>query len=156
MNDFKNIHYVIPGSEAETHRETAKQCKFGIVELGVLYGETSKILGEANADILVYGIDPIIPDSMNKKLIGNIDQIKNNTDHLKNFIFINDYSFNAVNDWDKNFDYIFIDASHRYDDVKKDFESWFLKLHSNGFVSLHRSEERRVGKECRSRWSPYH
>ena len=23
-------------------------------------------------------------------------------------------------------------------------------------VALHRSEERRVGKECRSRWSPYH
>src|SRR5207248_10243074 len=22
--------------------------------------------------------------------------------------------------------------------------------------SVHRSEERRVGKECRSRWSPYH
>ena len=21
---------------------------------------------------------------------------------------------------------------------------------------IHRSEERRVGKECRSRWSPYH
>ena len=24
------------------------------------------------------------------------------------------------------------------------------------FVALFRSEERRVGKECRSRWSPYH
>ena len=24
------------------------------------------------------------------------------------------------------------------------------------FPSLRRSEERRVGKECRSRWSPYH
>src|SRR3712207_7087489 len=23
-------------------------------------------------------------------------------------------------------------------------------------VAVHRSEERRVGKECRSRWSPYH
>src|SRR5574337_367067 len=23
-------------------------------------------------------------------------------------------------------------------------------------VTVHRSEERRVGKECRSRWSPYH
>src|SRR3712207_8417546 len=23
-------------------------------------------------------------------------------------------------------------------------------------VPVHRSEERRVGKECRSRWSPYH
>ena len=25
-----------------------------------------------------------------------------------------------------------------------------------GVVELTRSEERRVGKECRSRWSPYH
>ena len=24
------------------------------------------------------------------------------------------------------------------------------------FDPVHRSEERRVGKECRSRWSPYH
>ena len=38
----------------------------------------------------------------------------------------------------------------------------FLKRHSGrsmgGFVKtlLCRSEERRVGKECRSRWSPYH
>src|SRR2546426_7951091 len=24
------------------------------------------------------------------------------------------------------------------------------------YALLHRSEERRVGKECRSRWSPYH
>ena len=33
-------------------------------------------------------------------------------------------------------------------------------FHSGGYVSekcfLLRSEERRVGKECRSRWSPYH
>ena len=25
-----------------------------------------------------------------------------------------------------------------------------------GFLVIRRSEERRVGKECRSRWSPYH
>ena len=24
------------------------------------------------------------------------------------------------------------------------------------WIAEHRSEERRVGKECRSRWSPYH
>ena len=29
--------------------------------------------------------------------------------------------------------------------------------HSPAFIKLlNRSEERRVGKECRSRWSPYH
>ena len=27
---------------------------------------------------------------------------------------------------------------------------------NSGSDDFHRSEERRVGKECRSRWSPYH
>ena len=31
------------------------------------------------------------------------------------------------------------------------------KLHAAGLIEIStRSEERRVGKECRSRWSPYH
>ena len=29
-------------------------------------------------------------------------------------------------------------------------------IDNDAFESLTRSEERRVGKECRSRWSPYH
>ena len=33
-------------------------------------------------------------------------------------------------------------------DIAKDVVEWF--------VDHGRSEERRVGKECRSRWSPYH
>ena len=32
----------------------------------------------------------------------------------------------------------------------------YLKTASSEPVELLRSEERRVGKECRSRWSPYH
>ena len=30
------------------------------------------------------------------------------------------------------------------------------KLENNRYILHFRSEERRVGKECRSRWSPYH
>src|SRR2546429_4733925 len=30
------------------------------------------------------------------------------------------------------------------------------ELNPDLFLELERSEERRVGKECRSRWSPYH
>ena len=30
------------------------------------------------------------------------------------------------------------------------------KLAAREVTSVERSEERRVGKECRSRWSPYH
>src|SRR3712207_7059081 len=31
-----------------------------------------------------------------------------------------------------------------------------LEIRFRGTVTYERSEERRVGKECRSRWSPYH
>ena len=38
-----------------------------------------------------------------------------------------------------------------------DPDSVDIGLHFPGLSRLfHRSEERRVGKECRSRWSPYH
>src|SRR3712207_9211571 len=33
--------------------------------------------------------------------------------------------------------------------------AWVYGQHDRGFAER-RSEERRVGKECRSRWSPYH
>ena len=32
----------------------------------------------------------------------------------------------------------------------------YLGMANYGKVLVGRSEERRVGKECRSRWSPYH
>ena len=31
-----------------------------------------------------------------------------------------------------------------------------VSFHREKYVAAGRSEERRVGKECRSRWSPYH
>src|SRR2546427_4241710 len=33
---------------------------------------------------------------------------------------------------------------------------YYCSAHTNGGACPNRSEERRVGKECRSRWSPYH
>jgi len=33
---------------------------------------------------------------------------------------------------------------------------FILNTGNPGFAKANRSEERRVGKECRSRWSPYH
>ena len=41
--------------------------------------------------------------------------------------------------------YVFLSLTHRC-----------LTIHADTTSPLPRSEERRVGKECRSRWSPYH
>ena len=45
---------------------------------------------------------------------------------------------------------IVISASHN------PYQDNGLKFFSSQGIKLSRSEERRVGKECRSRWSPYH
>ena len=42
-----------------------------------------------------------------------------------------------------------------YEKFKKDVYA-LTKIDLNYYKEKQRSEERRVGKECRSRWSPYH
>ena len=44
---------------------------------------------------------------------------------------------------------------HLGDTVVKALDDVSLSIYENDFIAI-RSEERRVGKECRSRWSPYH
>src|ERR1051326_6439683 len=46
--------------------------------------------------------------------------------------------------------------SHLLDQVLKDRKKSGLSGHDQIEDICDRSEERRVGKECRSRWSPYH
>ena len=41
-------------------------------------------------------------------------------------------------------------------DIASALESKFAKKYLLKDISAERWEERRVGKECRSRWSPYH
>ena len=36
------------------------------------------------------------------------------------------------------------------------FRNGYVRVRIYGEQTERRSEERRVGKECRSRWSPYH
>jgi len=115
-----------------------------IVEIGVLFGQTTKVILE-NTTAKVYGIDPIIPDSMNSALIGDVHKIKELETIHPNFIFIKDYSFNVVKNWDKKIDYIFIDGDHTYNAVKQDFEDWYPHVKSGGIISIHDSSANRRG-----------
>ena len=132
--------------ELASHSEIARNCKLGIIEIGILFGDTSRILAQSSPDVPVYGIDPLIPDSKNSKLFGTEDVIKNNTQDLGNFHFFKDFSYNIVKTWDKPFDYLFIDGSHIYEDVKKDFEDWYPKLAVGGIISFHDSTMNRGGQ----------
>ena len=48
---------------------------------------------------------------------------------------------------------VFISYAWGSEDYRLKVRSFATDLMENG---IDRSEERRVGKECRSRWSPYH
>ena len=52
------------------------------------------------------------------------------------------------NSWQKNL--------NELQNKKEIFTKQLAKLEAELEIKLERSEERRVGKECRSRWSPYH
>jgi len=122
----------------------AAQATDTVVEIGVLFGETSKILAK-NAKCTVYGIDPIIPDSMNEALVGSLEQIQEVKNEFSNFIFIQDYSYNVVKEWNKPIDFIFIDGDHNYEAVKKDFDDWYPHVKLNGIIALHDSAANRDG-----------
>src|SRR3712207_1654934 len=49
-----------------------------------------------------------------------------------------------------------IELIHTYSLIHDDLPAMDDDDYRRGRPTAHRSEERRVGKECRSRWSPYH
>ena len=54
-----------------------------------------------------------------------------------------------------------MNSTHHYEQLIEIFNSCFADDFNTRLIKgddepIYRSEERRVGKECRSRWSPYH
>jgi hypothetical protein len=136
--------------ENESHIKYAKQAEDLIVEIGVLYGTTTRILLE-NSTCHVIGIDPLIPDSMEPTLVGDKNKFQDLiTTYPVRFSFIQDYSFNVVKTFEWEYkgpciDYLFIDGDHQYDSVKKDFEDWYPLVKEGGIISIHDSACNRGG-----------
>ena len=87
-----------------------------------------------------------------------------NTKIVDIYSTLNEYSSNIVvydpwADSEKVFrEYGIRVINNDIDDLQEKFDAVVLGVAHNQFknIDVRRSEERRVGKECRSRWSPYH
>lgn len=124
-----------------------KRSKFYGCEIGVLYGETSFFFLREFENLNLTGIDPLIPDSMESSLIGNIETIEQNIGIYKDrWQFYQDYSFNIHNKFkNESFDFVFIDGDHTYDAVSQDFELYLPKVKNGGLVFMHDSRMNRGG-----------
>ena len=58
-----------------------------------------------------------------------------------------------TNEKNSGFETVIADRTKK---IKLNNRILLFQLPQTLFSSMDRSEERRVGKECRSRWSPYH
>src|SRR5690554_8173456 len=98
---------------------------------------------QSGVNRLTFGIQSLFDEEL--KLLGRIHTVKRALDVLC------DKSL-------EKFDSIGADLMYGIPDqtVKSFSESLQTLLNSSCLKHLSRSEERRVGKECRSRWSPYH
>ena len=113
--------------------------------------ETSKGLSRMEDEFITYGSAKIMVTNVTYEtaceisdMIENMDSVvmltfDETTDHYNNFSALYDVTFN------------YPETDDRALDALAELEDKLL-----GYDIYVRSEERRVGKECRSRWSPYH
>jgi len=120
-----------------------------IVEIGCAYGGSTVVfLLNKSPSAHVYSIDPFVPDTQGKfcanegecrYVVREALEQQKRTKLLGDWTLINGYSHEVVEQWDKEVDLLFIDGSHLYEDVKRDFEQWSPFLAPDGRILLHDS-----------------
>ena len=78
--------------------------------------------------------------------------------HTVRYLIEKGYDVTVVDDLSRGNAGLLPLEAHFYpiDILTPQFQEFMAARHFDAVIHLARSEERRVGKECRSRWSPYH
>lgn len=81
-------------------------------------------------------IDPVIADHL---YVGLYETFLNNIKPVEHIINpIRSISWDGAKFYkDKSLDFVFIDASHDYESVKKDIEAWYPKVREGGVIAGH-------------------
>lgn len=131
-----------------------------IVEIGSYKGRSTIVLAagsEAGKSIKIYAIDPHMTD-LEQKISNNsessLDDFKRNIatagmGHLVEPVVA--FAQDAVKDWNRPIEFLWIDGDHSYDGAKSDFDLWAPFVVDGGVVAFHDSFEapvQQVLKEC--------
>jgi len=136
----------IPSTNWVGHREFAERLvRFlnpkVVVDLGVDWGYSTFCFAMPRIGH-VYGIDNFVGDEYvgtdDTRMKYNFVEMKKEKLHLKdNLTFIEGQFSEVAKTWDKKIDILHIDGSHKYEDIKEDFETWIEFLSDDGVILLH-------------------
>ncbi len=120
-----------------------------VVELGVLNGDFSQMLLDIVNPLLLFLVDPFevnkqkyddgLPTAYSTKNDHTNVLARFNSQINSNQVVVDkNYSHDVVGKYgDRVFDFIYIDACHLYECVKKDLNDWLPKLKKDGIIGLH-------------------
>jgi predicted O-methyltransferase YrrM len=109
-----------------------------IVEIGCYEGKTSVALAEASPRLeKLYSVDPFLRGRLGVCYGELIARMHRRRRRVKNIEFIKAFSHEAAPSFDVPIDFLFIDADHRYESIKRDSEDWFEKVRIGGVIALH-------------------
>ena len=113
--------------------------KSGIfIEIGSFRGGSTAYLAE-KSNAIVFAVDTFLPYEINGEMISDtFEYFLRNTIHVREKInILKMTSVEASKLFLPVFDFIFIDAAHDYESVKKDIEVWLPKLKPDGILAGH-------------------
>ena len=109
-----------------------------IVEIGCYEGKTSAALAEASPHLeTLYSVDPFLRGRLGICYGELIARMHCRRRGVKNIEFIKAFSHEAAPSFGVPIDFLFIDADHRYESVKRDSDDWFEKVRIGGVIALH-------------------
>ncbi len=110
-----------------------------IVELGVAEGASAYELRRVMApDATLYLVDPYhlghafgrsAAESVARRLVRSVER--------GNVVWLRQTSLEAVKAWEREIDFLFIDADHAYQAVRRDWADWAPFVRRGGVVALH-------------------
>ena len=114
-----------------------------MIEIGSYMGESTMIFASSGIFETIHSIEPhqgieIFSEQYQYTWKDIEKEYKINTRHFNNIIHHKDFSYNVLDKFEDNsIDFIYIDADHTYESVKKDIESYLPKLKDGGVIGGH-------------------
>ncbi len=132
---FQMLEYLEQNIYFEGHTE--------MIEIGSYMGESAMMFASSNIFNTVTCIEPFEGEEEFNDIYGYNwdfvrDEFKTNTRYFDNIVLHEEFSYDISHIFkNESQDFIYIDANHSYEDIKKDIELYLPKVKKGGYIGGH-------------------